>query len=49
VAHHLGLEVPLLRDALAQRAAAAPALRVFEGARDDPLRTYAFCFCAGVR
>ena len=49
VAQHLGLEAPLLRDVLAQRAAAAPALRVFEGARHDPLRTYAFCFCAGVR
>jgi protease-4 len=49
VVQHVGPEVPFLRDVLAQRAAAAPALRVFEGARDDPLRTYAFCFCAGVR
>jgi protease IV len=49
VAEHLGLELPWLREARALQQSAGPALRVFEGAREDPLRTYAYCFCAGLR
>ncbi|MCA3219078.1 MAG: signal peptide peptidase SppA [Burkholderiales bacterium] len=48
VEQSLGLQAPFLRDGMRLGQQAAPALRVFQGARDAPLRGYAYCFCAGI-
>jgi protease-4 len=44
----LGLQLPFVREFLGLGQASLAPLRVFQGARDAPLRGYAYCFCAGL-
>jgi protease-4 len=46
---HLGLHLPFAREFTRLGQETLAPLRVFQGAREAPMRTYAYCFCAGVR
>lgn len=44
---HLGVQLPFAREFTQLGRQTLAPLRVFQGAHDEPLRGYAYCFCAG--
>jgi protease-4 len=45
----LGVQLPFAREFTQLGRQTLAPLRVFQGAREEPLRGYAYCFCAGVQ